>query len=237
MLGAEIDTFRGNKIVMGLLVVLALATSWFVYAAFTTPSTDNGFKIFALSLFAVPVLLFFWLKSIQVTLHTDGISYHSMFGEKEMPWNTVERFYYGATKQSVNFIPIGTYYHFKLVNSEGNKLRLGNRVGRLAVLGQKLIEYTFPTLLREAVSQYNSGQEVDFGAIRVSRTAGIKVKKFFGFKEIPWENVSSFAIQQGHFYVWRKGEKRTMGPTLRYVPNAWALQELLKSILSPDTAS
>ena len=235
MLGAELETFGSNKVVIGLVVVLALGTSWFVYAAFTTPSTDNGFRIFALLLMAGPVLLFFWLKSIQVTLHTDGISYRSMFGGKEMRWDAVERFYYTATKQRVHFIPIGTYYHFKLVDSEGRKLRLGNRIGRLALLGQKLIEHTCPTLLKKAVNQYNSGQEVDFGSIRVNRTAGIKVKTFFVRKEIPWDNVSSFAIQHGHFYVWRRGEKRTTGPALRYVPNAWALLGLLKSILQPGT--
>ena len=236
MLGAELETFGGNKVVMGLVAVLALSISWFVYAAFTTPSTDNGFKIFALLLTAGPVLLFFWLKSIQVTLHTDGISYHSMFREMEMRWDAVERFYYTATKQSVHFIPIGTYYRFKFVDSEGRKLRLGNRVGRLATLGQKLIEHTYPTLIKKVKSQYNSGQEVDFGSIRVNRTTGIKVKTFFVRKEIPWNNVSSFAIQHGHFYVWRIGEKRTTGPALRHVPNAWALLGLLKSILQPGTA-
>src|ERR1019366_490540 len=48
MPGAELETFGGNKVVMGLVVVLALGTSWFVYAAFTTPSTYNRFRIFAL---------------------------------------------------------------------------------------------------------------------------------------------------------------------------------------------
>jgi hypothetical protein len=235
MLGAELETFGGNKVMMGLVVVLALSTSWFVYAAFTIPSPDNGFKIFALTLFAIPALFFFWLKSIRVTLHPDGISYHSMFGEKEMRWDAVERFYYGATKQSIHLIPIGTYYHFKFVDSEGKKLRLGNRIGGLAPLGQKLIEHTYPTLIKKVVDQYNSGQEVDFGAIRVNRATGLKVNTFFGRKEIPWDNISSFAIQKGHFYVWRKGEKRTTGPTLRSVPNAWALQGLLKSILNPGT--
>lgn len=235
MLGSELETFGGNKVVMGLTVVLALATSWIVYAAFTTPANDYGFKIFALALMAGPVLFFFWLRSIRVALHTDGISYRSMFGEREMRWDAVERFYYGATKQSVHFIPIGTYYHFKLVDSEGRALRLGNRVGRLAPLGQKLIEQTYPTLIKKAVSQYNSGQEVDFGSIRVTRDTGIRVKKLFGWKEIPWENIASFAIHKGRFYVWRKGQKRTTGPTLRFVPNAWALQALLKSVLLPGT--
>jgi hypothetical protein len=235
MLGAELETFGGNRVLMGLVAVLALSTSWYVYSAFTTPSPDNGFKIFALLLTAGPVLLFFWLNSIRVTLHTDGILYHSMFREMEMRWDAVERFYYTATKQSVHFVPIGTYYRFKFVDSEGRKLRLGIRVGRLAILGQKLIEHTYPTLIKKVMNQYNSGQEVDFGWIRVHRTTGIKVKTFFVRKEIPWNNVSSFAIQHGHFYVWRKDEKRTTGPALRYVPNAWALQSLMKSILFPGT--
>ena len=62
MLGAELETFGGNKVLMGLVAVLALSTSWFVYAAFTTPSPDNGFKIFALLLTAGPVLLFFGVQ-------------------------------------------------------------------------------------------------------------------------------------------------------------------------------
>ena len=47
------------------------------------------------------------------------------------------------------------------------------------------------------------------------------MKKFFGNKAIPWDQVSSFVIQKGHFYIWCKGEKRTTGPLLRHVPNAF----------------
>ena len=185
----------------------------------------------------MPILLFLWLKSVQVTLHSDGISYRSLFGEKEMRWDALERFYYGATKQSVNFIPVGTYYHFKFVDAEGKKLRLGNRVESPGKLGPKLVEQSYPALYKKVAEQYNNGQEVDFGAIRVHRDTGIKVKKLFGAKEIPWDQVSSFAIQKGHFYIWRKGEKRTRGPVLRYVPNAFVLQGLMKSIFKPSTAS
>jgi len=237
VLGAELETFGGNKIVMALAATLAALTGWLVFAAFTTPSSDNGFKIFAVTLFAIPVFLIFWLQSVRVTLHSDGISYRSLFGEKEIRWDAVERFYYGATKRSVNFIPVGTYYYFKLVDNAGNKLRLGNRVEKLAPLGEKLINHTYPTLIKKVVNQYNSGQEVDFGSVKVTRDTGLRVKKFIGWKEIPWDNVSSFAIQKGHFYVWRKGEKHTTGPELRFVPNAWALEGLLKSIFKTSAAS
>jgi hypothetical protein len=241
MLGAEIETFRGNKLVVGLVAVLALGAAWLVYIAFTSPpppsGTDYTGRILALILLAVPVLLFFWLNSIQVTLHSDGLSYRSLFGEKEMRWDEVERFYFGAVKERVNFIPVGTYYHFKFVDAEGKKLRLGNRVEYAGKLGQKLVEHSYPALFKKVADEFNSGQEVDFGAIRVSRASGLKVKKLFGYKEIPWNQVFSYAIQDGRFCIWRMGEKRTRGTSLLEVPNAFVLQGLLNSIFKPSTAS
>jgi len=237
MLGPEIETYKGNKIAMGAIILLGLGNAWLTFAALSAAPTETGVKILALLSFAPLVLLFVWVNSVRVTLHTDGISYRSIFGEKEMRWDSLERFYYSATKRSVNFIPVGTYYHFKFVDAEGKKLRLGNRVESPGKLGPKLVEHSYPALFKKIAGQYNSGQEVDFGAIKVRRGEGIKVKKLFGTKDIPWSEVSSFAIQRGHFYIWRKGEKRTTGPTLRYVPNAFVLQGLLNSIFKPSTAA
>ena len=42
----------------------------------------------------------------------------------------IERFGYEAIKRSINFIPIGTYYLFRLRDAEGNKIRIGNRIER-----------------------------------------------------------------------------------------------------------
>jgi hypothetical protein len=218
---------------MVLVVMMGLSAVPLVCAAFTTAPSDNGFKTVTVLLLAVSVLLVIWLMSIRVTLHNDGISYHSLFGDKEMRWDALEQFYYGATKRSVNSIPVGTYYHFKFVDADGKKLRLGNRVASPGKLGPKVVEQSYPALFKKVADRYNQGLEVDFGAIRVNRNAGIKVKKLFGHKEIPWKEVSSFAIQKGHFYIWRKGEKRTHGPVLRSVPNAFVLDGLLRSIFNP----
>ena len=195
---------------------------------------DNAFRICALALLAVTVFWFFWLRSVQLSLHPDGVSYRSLFGEKEMRWETLERFYYEATKRSVNFIPIGTYYLFRLVDADGKKLRFGNRLERPGQLGQKLIEQTYPELFKKIADRFSGGQELDFGAIRVSRSGGIKIKKLFRFQEIPWDQVSSCAIQKGTFYVWRVGEKRTHGPSLRHVPNAFVLLGLLNTLRKPS---
>ena len=105
MLGAEIETYRGNKIVMVLVGGLGLCAALLVYISFTLSPPENDFKVVSLLLLALPVFLFCWLTSIRVTLHSDGISYRSLLGEKEMRWDAVDRFHYGATKRSVNFIP------------------------------------------------------------------------------------------------------------------------------------
>ncbi len=233
MLGPELETYRGNKIVMVVVAILALMPASIAYLAFTT-TPDKGFQVFALFLLAVPIFFIFWLKSIQVTLHNDGITYRSLFGEKEMRWDAVDRFGYEAVKRSVNFIPVGTYYLFRLKDAEGKKMRIGNRVEHPAKLGEKLIELTYPELYRKVVERYNNGEVLDFGAIKVSHADGIKMKKFFGHKVIPWNQVSSYAIQKGTFYVWRVGEKITFGCSLHNVPNAFVLLGLLKAICNPS---
>jgi len=236
MLGPEIETFKGNKIVMGIVVILALWPVSIIYYAFTTAS-DKVFWVSALLLMAVPGWFFVWLWSLQVSLHSDGISYRSLLGEKEMRWEEVERFYYQAIKQRINFIPVGTYYLYKLVDVEGKEIKCGNRIERPGQLGQKLIEQTYPTLFRKIADRFNNGQDLDFGAIRVSKAGGIRVKKLFGFMEIPWDQVSSYAIQDGRFFIWRRGQKRTTGPGLWQVPNAFVLRGLLNSIFKPSTAA
>ena len=83
------------------------------------------------------------------------------------------------------------------------------------------------------MDQYNRGEELDCGVIKVSQTGGIKIRKIFRYREIPWNQVSSCAIQQGDFYIWRVGQKRPRGRGLHHVFNAFALLALLQSILKP----
>jgi hypothetical protein len=234
MLGPELETFKGNKIMMALVIIVGLFPLLLVYLAFTAIPRERDFIIFSLVFLAVPVYFLVWLLSLRVTLHIDGITYRSLFGEKEMRWDALERFGYEAIKRSVNFIPIGTYYLFRLKDSEGRKLRIGNRIERPAKLGEKLIELTYPALFQKLSVQFNGGQEVDCDSIRLNRASGLKVKKLFGYKEIPWDQFVGSAIRQGEFYIWRQGEKNATGWGLHFVPNAFVLQGLLNSILKPS---
>jgi hypothetical protein len=236
-MGPELETYKGNKFTMVAMLVLA-AGVFFIGHLIATSSVSNGVRVFLLLLTVGLIFLFFWVKSVRVTLHSDGITYHTLLGTKEMRWDDLERFEYGAIKQSVNFIPVGTYHHFKFIDASGKKMRFGNRVEQPGKLVSKVVELSYPALYRKVVDRFNNDEEVDFGAIRVTRTGGIKVKKFFGgYKEIPWADVSSYAIQSGYFYIWATGVKRTRGPRLRQVPNAFVLLGLMNAVLKPNPAA
>ncbi|MCH8164026.1 MAG: hypothetical protein IH889_00300 [Planctomycetes bacterium] len=224
MLSPPVETFKASKAILAIVVVLGFC---FLYFAASV-------MLYALVVLGVFALLIFWLLSVSVMLYQDGISYRSLFGSKEMRWDEVERFYYSSVKRSINFIPVGTYYRFKFVNGKGQKIFFGNRMERPSELGAKLIQYTYEPLLRKAATIFDSGIELDFGPIHVSKGNGIRVKKWFRFIKIPWEQLADYQIQKGTFYVWRLGKKYSTGSALSEVPNAFVLLGLLDVICKPN---
>lgn len=237
MLGPPLQTFSGNK---GTLIAVVAIVGFFAFVfgspLAAPPVNTRSLTIYVGVIVGLLVLFGGWLLSVKVQLHPDGISYQSWFGSKEVRLDELERFYYSSVKRSVNFIPVGTYYKFKLIDSDGKKISFGNRVERPGVLGPKLVEHTLPPLLNKAVRLLQSGQELDFGAIRLSREHGLKVKKsaWLGLstriEEIPWDQVSEYRIDHGHFYIFRAGQKRTTGPLISQVANAFVLLTLLEQI-------
>ncbi|MDA2913480.1 PH domain-containing protein [Acidobacteriia bacterium AH_259_A11_L15] len=186
-------------------------------------------------------LLLAWLLSVRVSLHDDGITYRSLFGSKEMRWDEVERFYYGvsapqeAVTVSEDEEKFTSSYSIKPIDSQRRKISFGSwRIRRAKQLGAKLVEHTYAPLLRKAAQLFDSGAELAFGAIRVSRDGGLKVKKAFGFKSIPWKQISEVQIGEEGFYLCQGGEKYTLFP-LSKIPNAFALCGLLGRHLQSGT--
>ncbi len=227
MLGQELETYQGNKVYMVGAVLLGVALAALAFIAYHNGRHNDIIFGFLASL-AIPASLFVWLKSLQVTLHSNGITYHSLFGEKEIRWDMVERFVYQAIKQTSHGAPIGTSYLFRLVDSDGNKIRFGNRIERTGELAAKLVNLTTPELYRKAAKLYNRGEELDFGPIKMSRPHGLKIKELFHYKEIPWERVSSYAIQKGKVYIGEVGKKRPSSWKVHCIPNVFVLLDLLK---------
>ncbi|MGB0035391.1 MAG: DUF6585 family protein [Candidatus Acidiferrales bacterium] len=231
MLQPETETYRGNKITLTVTILVTLLVAYGVFLLLSERETLSLQKVlFCAPALGVPAFAVFWLFSLRVSLHPDGISKESFLGRKEMRWDDVNSFFYAATKRSVNFIPIGTYYSFRLIDRDGNKISFGNSVERPLDVGTKMIQYTHAPLLKKAAEQFDSGVELNFGPVRMSRAGGIKIKKLFREKQIAINEVASYRIDAGHLYIFKVGEKRTTGPAISQIPNAFVLIGLLNAI-------
>lgn len=233
--GPAIATYRGNKIVIAFSSVLALGCAFLAWMSLHASEADSpgDYRLYLVAaiLLAANVVRI-WKR--QVELHAEGISYRSLFGEKQMRWDALQKFYYSATKRSVNFIPIGTYYTYKLIDQQGTKIVLGNGIEHPKDLGLKLVELTTPFLLKKTAHEFNSGLEVDFGRIKLNREKGLTVRKLLGgWKTVPLTQVYSYQIQLGQFCLYSADGKLIGAAGIADVPNAFVLQALLDSILAP----
>ena len=199
MLCPTLETFKTNKVTLALVIILGLVAELIFYLI---ESENPTVELINVGFVAGVALLLAWLLSVRVSLHDDGISYRSLFGSKEMRWDEIERFHYSAVYKGSDE---GTYYSFKLIDAQGRKISVGEHLlVRSEELGAKLIEYTYPPLFRKAADLFSSGVEMDFGAIRLSRDSGVKIKKAMW---IPWEQVSDYQTDEQYFYLCQLGNK------------------------------
>lgn len=233
MLTGGETVFRGNRVGASVLLAVGVGFASLTVLAVTNLAVDAAIVP---AIVAVGCLLLGgWILTCRVTLDQLGITYRSVMGEMQMRWVDVEKMYYQATKESVNLIPVGTYYRYKLVDCNGRKIKFGSRIGHGAKLAELLVKMTYPHVFDRCAARYNAGSEVDLGDIRLSRQNGIRVKRLLGWKHIPLSEVAEYRIDRGHFYIFRMGERRTSGPAIWNVPNAFVLVALLDSIYRPQT--
>jgi len=229
------ETYRTDKMTLGLVIAFALFNIWVLYIAFSGGSVERPLLFLSLVLIGVFGLWIAWLLSVRVSLHENGIAYHSLFGSKEMLWDEVYRFYYSSLKRSINLIPVGTYYSFKLQSSNGQWLSFGNRLEKLEQLGSRLIQLTYPMLFQKCARHFDSGVDVEFGSVRLSRSGGIQIKKLFRVVKIPLDSVAEYRIEEGSLYVSRVGQNGATSVSIRQIPNVFALVGLLDAIYKPPT--
>ncbi len=226
MLGMTVETFRGNKIIIILLALIALILGFGIVA-----DSEKYLRILSAVMLALMIFIIYWLWSVEITIFDVGILSKTFLDKKEMRWEDVTRFTYSATKQSVNFIPVGTYYFLELENARGQKIKIGNRASGMEKLARQLINCTLQPLLRKVVAQFNCGVEVDFGLIKLSKTKGFKTKGIFKSVEVPLNQLVGYRIEKGHFHVFRQGKKyAAISAPISKVPNAFVLLALLDSI-------
>lgn len=228
MLSAPIATHGPNKGFAAVVILTGIAAAWGAY------ELDPPYALGVAAAFGLPLV---WLLSLKLSLFAEGLRYESRLGSKEFGWDEIETFKYAATKQSINFIPVGTYYRFELRTANGQKLSFGNRFERRAELGQSLMRFTYGPLSEKAIALFNSGGTLDFNTVRLSKESGIQVKRWWRFKTIPFSDVQDYALDKGQFYLWRIGEKRVSGLPIGQIPNVFVLLGLLDCIFKRTAAS
>jgi hypothetical protein len=234
MFSPAMETYTGGGKARVFAVILALivgAIIWFSYQE----SGGFGATSWAIALVSIGLVAwyFYWVSSIRVSLHAEGISYESCLGSKQMRWDEIEKFYYSATRQSVNFIPVGTYYSMKLVGKDGKKISFGDSISNPEQLGNRLIELTGKPLYDRLADLYNSGAELDFGPIKLQKESGFRLKSFFRWTTLPLNEVSNYGIESGQFHIFKTGQKYSSGFAISGVPNAFVLLALLDAIYQP----
>jgi hypothetical protein len=233
--GQPVSSHGPNKIAVCIFAAMTAGSLWLIWLDLhrtgedkTDGRADAAIHLTFAVLFATAAL---WISRQRLILYPDGLSYANLLGEKHVRFDDVHRFYYQATKRSINFIPIGTYYWFRLIDSQGQKIRFGSSLSQASVLADKLVVLTRGPLLKRIAAQFDSGVDVGFGPIVIGKQSGIAIKNSLGrVKHIPWNEIHSFAIQSGRICIWRAGEKRTSGTAIAKVPNAFALLSLLNII-------
>jgi hypothetical protein len=230
-------TYRGNRVVVGLFALLAAGSAFLVWMSLNSsePDSPGDYRIYVVIALLLAAYAFWTFKKM-VTLHSEGIIYQNLAGEKQMRWDEVEKFFYSATKRSVNLIPVGTYYSYKLVDGQNKTITLGNGIERTKELGLKIIELTQASLLKKTSHQFDSGVDVDFGYIKLSRTKGLTIRKLFGgWKSVPLGEIRKYSIQMGQFCVWGANDKLLGAAGVPNIPNVFVLKVLLDVIFAPKT--
>ena len=243
LFGPPLAIHGPKKPLVVILVIVAVGAFWLAWLSLHQNGPDKSAGPYeagpCLVIGILLATLALWLSQRRVILYSEGLSYETILGERQIRWDDLSRFYYQATKQSVNLIPVGTFYWFRLIDSQGQKIRFGSGLSQTEALANKLLELTQVPLLRKIATRFDSGTDIDFGPIRVNREHGISARSGWPVrrvKQIPWGEVSSYAIQDGQFYIWRVGEKwAAIGPAIAQIPNAFALLGLLDVIFkSPE---
>lgn len=229
-----VQVFRENK--LGAVTFAAIGA---VCLIATSAAVDSEWTWIGVAFFGVAL---YWLLPMTLELHPDRILFRSAFRSVDMRLDELDRVWCRITKvRWYGVIPGGTSYSFRLVDDRGRWIRAGTRMKRPEQLGIALMALTSGPLLRKCTQRLNMGQELDLGHIRLGRTQGVTVRKpgrFMGYRtdHIPLDQVSDYAIRNGHVYIWRRGEKFVRGPLFHNVANAIVLEDLLKALCGQAAA-
>jgi len=229
-LGPALETFGPSYKITGILLALGLLFSGVAFAVANEIHDHAAWIVFDGIALSFGVLL--WRHLVcRAWLHEMGISYRKMLGYGEVRWIEVEQIYFETHEVDVHLIPLGSFSSLRLVTTHQKKIALGENIRNTEVLFEVIAKRTFDALYRNAVLEFNSGSEVDFGAIRVSREKGVTIRRWFRRQTIPWKDIAGFQFD-AHFAQFDRMSRRLAAKVAsKRVANTHALHALLTGVM------
>jgi len=200
-LGPPVKTYGPNIKVTAILGFVGLFPCLLAFAVANEIKDPTAWTIFY-ALSALYGGIFLRQLRSRVWLHETGITYRSMFSRGEIQWLDMERLYFGAHEIHVHYIPLGTFYRLKLVSTQMHK----------------------------AMQSFESGQ-LDFGAIRVGRSKGVIIKKWYSDKAIPWQEIEAYEHTDAYFKFHRFKKHFAVSVSSERIANAHVLHALLDRVM------
>jgi hypothetical protein len=231
------NTFRYTLswcIAVALLFVPLLL--WALYDFYRSRQVDSVLAFVTVAFGLLFAYSWLWTKT-RVTLHEEGISYKSPFGEKDLRWDEITETRYGQQ-------PINAAAHFGLIGwlvaamARGNnkvirsleligphKIVLNSNIRDVAGLVRLVLAAVNPRLRKDAERILNSGGTVSFGKILLSPGGVVWKSK----EPIPYSALVKCKIDGSMLRVKAEGKwLDNIAVTAKKVPNIFVLLDLIE---------
>jgi hypothetical protein len=167
-----------------------------------------------------------WNKGVMV--HEGGIVFHDWRGTRAWRWMDVDSMNLAVTNHSLFGISIGSTHSYTLKNHQAQKLVFSDGLSQVEDLAKSIDQHVFPLLYARFSEQYNEGQVVSFGVVKVNRD-GISI----GSRSVQWKDVKEAALHQGVLKVLKKGDEMPGGITVSAsgIPNLQVLLAMVQQMV------
>ena len=229
-LGPALQTFGPSLRITAILLVIGFLFCGLAYAVAHEIQDRTAWAVFDALTLGFGVYLSRHLAS-RVWLHETGISYRNILGYGEVHWEELEQIYFGSIELHVHWIPLGTFDKFKVVTSQQKKISFPGDIRNAGVLNDAASQRTFERLYRKAVEEFNSGSDLNFGAIRVSPVQGVSIKGLLFSRKIAWRDVAAFQVDNYFMDFERVGKQFPVKVATERVANTRVLHALLMGVM------
>jgi hypothetical protein len=190
----------------GLLLLVGLATAWGAY--------DN------------------WQKLVVIYQH--GFAYRDRRGIQTYRWDEIESFFSAVTKHYTNGVYTGTTHVYTILKKDrADRLVLNDAITKVEEVANQIRDGAYPLMYKRCADTYNSGQQMTFGPVTISKSGGIQINK----KNYPWDQVARVTLHQGSIQVAKKGGGWFSGASVAaaMVPNVEILLSVIDQVVGLKT--